>query len=173
MWGETIRLALKPFRDMFVFSCSSRRTEVLAFTLLSVLANAATIEIYRGTTEVAAPLHTAWMLLWQYPLIALFVRRLHDQGRSARWAWAIGAGMAALLASAMLLPQAHDGSYTVTIFAWKFHPVGPLAIIHGIAMALVILALFGLTFAPEQPSTNRYGPDPRLDPGDFDELAAH
>lgn len=169
MWAQSIALAFKPFRDAFVFSGRSRRSEVVAFFLLGMLANSVTIAVFEG--GIAKAIGAAWSLLWSFPWIALFVRRLHDQGRSARWAWALAAAFAALLASAPLLPQSVDSNYHVTLpFLGTFHPTGPPAIVHGAVGVVLALIMLGLWLAPEQSGTNRYGPDPRLDPEGWEEV---
>ena len=168
MQDRASSLALsKPFRDMFVFSGRSRRTEVLAFAILGMLANLVTIQLQDGGPGWAV-IRAGWSLLWGFPWIALLVRRLHDQGRSALWAWALIATFAALLASAPLLPQSASGGYRVSLLAWSFHPTGPLAIIHSIVAVAAMVCLFVLCVAPEQPGTNRYGPNPRLDPDNIE-----
>jgi uncharacterized membrane protein YhaH (DUF805 family) len=157
-------MAFRPLRDMFVFSGRSRRTEVLAFFILGMFANALSVN-WPGGGEVFEAIRIGWSLLWTFPWVALLVRRLHDQGRSARWAWALTAVFAALTASAPLLPQSADSNYHVTIiYYWTFHPVGPLAVLDGVLTALFAFTLLVLFLAPEEPGTNRYGPDPRLEP---------
>ncbi len=156
-------MAFKPFRDMFVFSGRSRRTEVLAFGILGMFANLVTIKLVDGGNAFLA-IWAVWSLLWTFPWIALLVRRLHDQGRPAIWAWVLAAAFALLMAATPFLPQSADSSYHVTIFAWVFHPVGPFAIIHGVATAIIALTLFAFCLAEGDPGTNRYGPDPRVDP---------
>jgi uncharacterized membrane protein YhaH (DUF805 family) len=157
-------MAFQPLRDMFVFSGRSRRSEVLAFGLLGIFANLMTLE---GSGVVIGAIHAVWSFLWGFPWIALFVRRLHDQGRSARWAWAYAAVFAALMASTPLLAQSPTSIYRVTVlFLGVFHPTGPFAIIHGIALAAVWLGLLILLFWEPTPDENQYGPDPRLDPAD-------
>jgi uncharacterized membrane protein YhaH (DUF805 family) len=160
---SSLALAFKPLRDMFVFSGRSRRTEVVAFTVLGMLANALTVHWNDGAGVFEA-MQVGWALLWTFPWLALFVRRLHDQGRSARWAWMLWAAFAVLMAVVPLLPQSANSSYSVHVFHWTFHPVGPLAIIHGIVEAVVGFILLVFFLAPEESGTNRYGPDPRLDP---------
>jgi len=161
-----VALAFKPFRDMFVFAGRSRRTEVVAFFILGTLANGVTVELLKGGVAQTA-IGAGWSLLWSFPWLALLVRRLHDQGRSARWAWALFAVILALLATAPLLPQSADGDYRVTLVVRTFHPVGPLAIVHGVVAAIWAVASLFFYLAPEQVGTNRYGPDPRLDPEDW------
>jgi uncharacterized membrane protein YhaH (DUF805 family) len=156
-------MAFKPFRDMFVFSGRSRRTEVLAFAILGMFANVVTVELVDGGM-VQKVIGAGWAFLWGFPWIALLVRRLHDQGRPALWAWLLAAAFVMLLATTPLLPQSAESNYHVTVFAWVFHPVGPLAIVHGIAVAIIGVALFAFCLAPGDPDTNRYGPDPRLGP---------
>ena len=155
-------MAIKPFRDMFVFRGRSRRTEVGAFALLCTLASGIDFNLIDDNNQATSMLRFAWSLLWQYPWISLFVRRLHDQGKSARWACVIGAIFVLLIGTLPFLPQSPSGSYTVTYFGAQFHPVGPLAIVHGLVGFAVALAAFGLCLAEGELGTNRYGPDPRL-----------
>jgi uncharacterized membrane protein YhaH (DUF805 family) len=155
-------MAFKPFRDMFVFSGRSRRTEVGAFFLLGTVANFFSIS-GDDSDQLLRMVHVGWALLWGFPWIALFVRRLHDQGKSARWAIALGLPFTVAWATAPFLPQSPDSIYRVTLFGWTFHPVGPLAIAQGIFALLAALCIFGLCLAEGDPGTNRYGPDPRLD----------
>src|SRR4051794_19429753 len=114
-----LAMAFKPLADMFVFSGRSRRTEVIAFSFLGMLANALTVHWYDGG-RVFEAMRAGWSVLWAFPWLALFVRRLHDQGRSARWAWALGTVFAALIASVPLLPQSPGGSYHVRLLIWSF-----------------------------------------------------
>lgn len=150
-------------RDMFVFSGRSRRTEVLAFAVLGIFANAATIALVDGATAQKI-IGAGWWLLWSFPWIALLVRRLHDQGRAALWAWLLAAALAALMTITPLLPQSADSPYHVTMLAWTFRPTGPFAVVHGILTAIIGLGLLATCLTPGQPDTNQYGPDPRLDP---------
>jgi uncharacterized membrane protein YhaH (DUF805 family) len=172
MQQSFIALAFKPLHDMFVFSGRSRRTEVVGFFILGTIANAATLTVENGGIVFEA-IKLAWAFLWGFPWLALLIRRLHDQGRSAGRGWVLAAGFAALLATAPLLQQSPDSIYHVGLFHRVFHPVGPLAVAHGIAAGLLTLVLFGLFLWPEEPGANRFGPDPRLGPGDSDELVTH
>jgi len=149
---------------MFVFSGRSGRSEVIAFIVLGIFANLMTLV---GSGAVIGAIHTVWSFLWGFPWIALSVRRLHDQGRSARWAWTVAAGFAALMASAPLLPQSDTSVYHVTVlFFGTFHPTGPLALVHGLAAATLSLGVLILLFREPTAGENEFGSDPRLDPQD-------
>lgn len=160
-----LALAFKPLRDMFVFSGRSRRTEVLAFFLLGILANAATVSVHTYDDGKAfEAIRQAWSILWTFPWIALLVRRLHDQGRSVSWAWAVGAAFVAVIAPSPLLPQSpQNRSWMTVTFLGTFHPAQPWASIYGTALIILWLLLLWLYLAPGQFGTNRYGPNPRVD----------
>lgn len=167
MWW--LRLAFLPIRDMLRFSGRSRRSEVIAFYVLGMLANLMSLE-FGGHGPVSTFLQGAqlgWMVLWNFPWIALFIRRLHDQGRSAVWALIIPAEMAGIL-DLMLLPQSENSGLTVKAFLWTAHPAStPLA-----DTLMALLAIGGLAtlvlfmLGPKELGANHYGPDPRLNPSD-------
>jgi uncharacterized membrane protein YhaH (DUF805 family) len=83
-------------------------------------------------------------LLFWLPFPALAVRRFHDQNKSGWWA-------APLIAS--------------TILSW----IGAESLLSQparITIALIYTAVLVLLFWKPTDGTNRYGPDPRLDPED-------
>src|SRR5687768_17444853 len=126
--SSSLAIAFKPMRNMFVFSGRSRRTEVLAFAILGTFANAVTIALVDGGIAQKM-IGAGWWLFWIFPWIALLVRRLHDQGSAALWAWLLAAALAGLLAITPLFPQSADSPYHVTMLAWTFRPTGPFAIV--------------------------------------------
>ena len=167
MWW--LRLAFLPIRDMLRFGGRSRRSEVIAFYVLGMLANFMTVEIgeHGPVSTFLQGAKLGWMVLWNFPWIALFVRRLHDQGRSARWALIIPAETAGILAL-MFLPQSENSGITAKAFIWTAHPAStPLAYVLLALMAIGSLATIVLfLLGPKELGANRYGPDPRLDPDD-------
>jgi uncharacterized membrane protein YhaH (DUF805 family) len=164
MQPSFVALAFKPFRDTFVFSGRSRRTEVVAFFILGMLANSVTIAFGSGRLFDLARL--GWQVLWAIPWVALLVRRLHDQNRSANWAGGLVAAFVALAIVLPLLPQSVDSTFNAKLFIWTFHPTGPLAIVYGVAIGLLAVTTWVLYLLPERSGADRYGPDPRLDPSD-------
>jgi uncharacterized membrane protein YhaH (DUF805 family) len=83
----SLRLALRPLVHFLRFDGRSTRSEVISFWLLSTVANLGTFSFDPGPslalmfTAIAA----LWTIFWSWPWIPLLARRLHDQGRSAKW----------------------------------------------------------------------------------------
>ncbi len=154
-------LAVKPFRDCLAFAGGSTRSEMLAFLFVGMLANAFRVEGLHDPFGPPSAVEIGWAVIWNFPAIALTVRRLHDQGRSAWW-MLIHVAAIATWAIAMLLPQGSGGPQ-FTLLLWSAHPASPLAsILLGIISSALILAMIILDFLPGRPDRNRYGPDPRI-----------
>lgn len=157
---------------MFVFSGRSTRTEVVAFFVLGVLANMMTITIDGPAQSLLDAAKQVWWLLWSFPWIALFVRRLHDQGHSgwlSGWWWlasSVYAAVAILLA--LQAPEAPGSKAYLRITDWVHHTTwvhhfavtSPVIAFVIIAFVLVGVQIF-LLLASGTPGPNRYGPDPR------------
>lgn len=159
----------KPIRDTFVFRGRSRRTEVAGLIGLGMLAQFCWAMIALALASVGVspwPLPNfivIWNLAWTIPWIALLVRRMHDQDRSAWWILLLAVLLLSELALVML-PADPESGYHVNFFGLDNQPrwswlsasltVGSLA---------ALLALFGLVLAPGTIGPNRYGPDPRED----------
>ncbi len=93
--------------------------------------------------------------LFLWPVLALGVKRMHDQGQAG---WSV----VALNAFAISL------TYIPPSFVDWFDDALPTAV--GFAIAAVIVCgilwvLFGLAFLDGTPGPNRYGPSPKADPG--------
>jgi uncharacterized membrane protein YhaH (DUF805 family) len=160
-----IRLAFRPLRDMFVFTGRSTRSEVWAFFLLGILANMITITISGPSAPLMDAAKMLWGFLWGFPLITLFVRRLHDQDRSGRWALSL-LGLAFLIVVMSGLPQSAESPMTVTINGTVSHPAfTPLSIgLGGIVVTIALAQFVVMYLLPGTYGRNRFGPDPRLDP---------
>lgn len=136
------------------FSGRSRRTEVIYYWIASILLGV-TLQFAMTT---AASIETSLLfgetlqLVLMVPMFALFVRRLHDQGRSG-W-WGILLPLSLLLNIPALEAEIHGD--LAEIIAQKITPLGISAGICG-------LAVFVLCLLPETERANRDGPDPRLE----------
>jgi uncharacterized membrane protein YhaH (DUF805 family) len=154
-------LPIKPFRDCFSFSGRSTRSELLAFVLFGMVADTARTQFIRPDPfESSSAFAICWAVLWTVPLVALSVRRLHDQGRSTRW-MAVYPVAALVWAIAALLPQQVGGGKFM-LMAWVAQPApGLAATVLGFAYLAVVILMMVLALLPGETGGNRYGDDPR------------
>jgi len=161
-----LRLAFRPLMHAFIFRGRSTRHEVIAFWLLSTLAQAGTL-IYDPPPPppLFYALGVAWDVVWAWPWIPLLVRRLHDQERSGRWALVPLSIVPLSVIEWFTAPAGHAASMA-------FH-FGPLEFHKGVAATPWTISLMVILIAPMvvnvllflwQPTrgANRFGPDPRL-----------
>jgi uncharacterized membrane protein YhaH (DUF805 family) len=161
----SLRLVIKPFRDCLVFTGRSTRSEALIFSLLTCpLATAAGKFVLSPDPFAPPPLYmSGWAALCWLPGIALMVRRLHDQGRTAWW-MLIHAAALLTVAVAALLPQT-SGGISMGFLVWRVHPApGPVTTLLMVADIALVFAMFAIDVWPGQAGSNRFGPDPRLEP---------
>ena len=153
-------LAVKPFRDCLSFAGRSTRSELFTFLGLGMAANAIRVGFFHETLAPPSAIEICWTAVWSFPLLALTVRRLHDQGRSA-W-WLLVHGTAVLTwAAAALLPQG-TGSPTFTLTLWQAQPApGAASLLLSFAFPVLIVWMFVLDFLPPEAEQNSYGPNPR------------
>jgi uncharacterized membrane protein YhaH (DUF805 family) len=141
----------------------STRTDLGAFWLVTTLAGilllvpVIILEIVAfSDTSLSTFVSVVYQWIVTIPMLALIVRRLHDQGRSGWWA-AIGVPVAAqniiadyyLLTADVeaMLAARHATSYLIAVPA--------------------LLVIFMFMLAPGQEGPNRFGPNPRFDrPGE-------
>ena len=150
--GGCFAWALLPLRRYAEFGGRSRRTELVAFYLLIMLAGFALAfaTLWLRSSEIVIAAGWLLPLALLCPSVALAVRRLHDSGRGGWWL---------LLA----VPGAALG-------IWRnFHPEaapGPEDRLSLLDMAdsAASLVLFVLLMWTDDPEPNRYGPNPRYDP---------
>lgn len=154
-------LAIKPIRDMFVFSGRSTRTEALGFLLLTTVFGQVAVSIagdLSSPPRVAGGLALA--LLLHLPIYALFVRRMHDLDRPGWWVWI--AVLQTALASALLLQPNAGGGTRITFLIWNTRPgwEGLSAVLLCAILATILVEIV-IFFWPGTPGPNRYGDDPR------------
>lgn len=161
----SFRLAFRPFVDAFQFRGRSTRTEVVSFWLLGKICHLGVVTMGGLPPQLAATAGAFWTIAWYWPWIPLLVRRLHDQGRSGRWAAVLLAG-SILFALDWFAPTGSDLSLDFSLgwsdvhrsVAWT--PLTIAASVAAVAMSIASLLLYLL---PNTEGQNRYGPDPRLD----------
>ncbi|WP_034161381.1 DUF805 domain-containing protein [Sphingomonas sp. ERG5] len=162
----SFQLAFRTFTRAFEFSGRSTRTEVVAFSLLSMLASV--LNITERDSPPFGPLAVAgiiWSMIWAWPSLPQFVRRLHDQNRSG-W-WSMTYVIAALSILTLVMLPAGDGpisSATVHFGPWSRMIIWtPLTTTLWAVGIVSLLATLVLNFLPETPGDNRFGSDPRLE----------
>lgn len=160
----SFRLAFRPFVDAFQFHGRSTRTEVVSFWLLDAIVTAFRMSIDDPSLAVRIA-GGIWTLVWTWPWIPLFVRRLHDQGRTGRWILLNGVVLLAVATDIWIAPTG-DGP-SVSLDWWFFRASRqiawtPLTAATTVVMVMTVLTLWVLFLLPGTPGTNRYGPNPRL-----------
>jgi len=155
-WVET---ALRPLRHYADFRGRSTRSELVAFYVLMSVANFGLL-FMSGMLGPLVSDEVEWTagelvhLAFLCPILALSVRRFHDQGRSAWWL------LLAVPALAANIWQSYAAGFSLDPFVQLEHqlpwPVSAL-------VAFCLLALMALLLWKDEEGTNRYGPNPRYD----------
>ena len=154
--GETLREAIASiamtFTRTFDFNGRSRRLDVGYYWIASmlvagVLRPATTIGLDWASAVIA---REAIDLAVAIPFLALFARRLHDQGRSTWWL---------LLAPPLIVANIYD---VVRVNFHAFDPAWPELGMWNLGRFIVALLVLALIILPGETDANRYGPDPRL-----------
>ena len=140
----------RPLKHFADFGGRSTRTEVAAFYLLlmivGLLLDLASGEDYRTEQTVNAVFASIVLC----PTVALFVRRLHDQGRSGWWL---------LLGLPVLVMASIDQWRRATLGMAAIGMDWPLHLtILGFVSAIVVLLLL---VPDDEKGPNRFGPNPR------------
>jgi uncharacterized membrane protein YhaH (DUF805 family) len=146
-------LALKPLRDTLVFTGRSTRSEVIAFFVLNSLMNTATLIAGPSPSQSLLAVMIVWQILWSLPWIALFVRRLHDQGRPAWWSLLMAIEAAVALPLLALREPGADSFLNLT--------GSPLATVLTAIFLASMLTQLVLMLLPGTLGPNRYSADPR------------
>jgi len=140
----------------FVFTGRSRRFDFANYWLASILL-AAALHVVAGSLwgwENGLLARSVIDIVLSVPVIALFVRRLHDQGRAGWWA--------------LILPPLIAQNIYVAARAniYAFDPQWPELGYWNLPIILFILVFIAMLLAPGTAGPNRYGPDPRTrEPG--------
>lgn len=142
------------------YSGRSSRTELFAYWLMTFLAGgalliaAALVEFIFGMSNgPSRALMLGYQTIITFPLVALWVRRLHDQGRTGLWVLTIVSG-------AIVGTVKHYATLT-----WNFDLLfDPLLGKLNLAAFLLALPAIVFLFWPGNEDANRYGPNPRYDP---------
>ncbi len=138
-FGEAVKSV---FSKYATFSGRARRSEYWYFMLLNLL-----MSVLLGTIPV---LWTLWMIAAFVPGVAVFVRRLHDVGKSGRSY--LGLYLLAIVLCCIGV-LCCDGAGAL----------GVLMILVGVAIFIYILIL---PLKDSQPGTNKYGPNPKEHAGE-------
>jgi uncharacterized membrane protein YhaH (DUF805 family) len=154
--GGPIATVMESYKRAFDFSGRATRTELLYFTITSIVLSNLLMLAVQITTGSATS--SEGMLFWFalaqwlafYPVFALVGRRLQDFGVPSYWSTVIFA------------PQ------VISILAQLFDPAlfsaSPIASIALIGLSLMALCgWLGALFVPGSPEENAYGHNPRFD----------
>lgn len=136
------------------FRGRSTRSELLTYYFSSVLIGLvlgiALFPFLEPEQEQVASRVLAWVL--NAPILALLVRRLHDQDRSGSWAWLLAFPVGYTAASDLVSTFGGvEQRLGYDRFTW---------ILYWPSLACTILMLIA-AFLPGTVGSNRFGPDPR------------
>lgn len=136
------------------FKGRSTRSELLTYYFASVfigiLLGLVLLPLFDPVQERIAARALTWVL--NLPLLALLVRRLHDQDRSGSWAW--------LLALPTSYAAASDLVSTIGGIEQRLDYDRLTWFVYWPSLACTILVLVAY-FLPGTAGPNRFGPDPR------------
>ena len=137
----------------------STRTDMFAFWLVTFVVGAALLLLATVILEMVAfqdfPLTTSVNLIYQglltIPMIALFVRRLHDRGLSGWWvALCLPVAVQNIVADYYQLAGDFQAMLAVRYSTSHF------------VAGIPLLAMFILLLLPGEEDANRFGPNPRF-----------
>jgi uncharacterized membrane protein YhaH (DUF805 family) len=148
--GDNLKLLMRTLNNSFDLSGRSRRTEVVYYWIASILANVVLVFSIISLLDFKGQIIGTQILrvILSIPAFALFVRRVHDQNRSAVWIIPFIAFVGLSIADGLRLLW--DGA--------KPPFSGALAVV-GLLLWMVCMIL---TFLPGTTGANQYGDDPRL-----------
>ena len=148
---EAIASVRETILSTFVFTGRSRRLDFanywLASLLLLAVVHYATGRLLAWENQILA--RAIADIVAAAPMIALFVRRLHDQGRTGWWAL-------------ILPPLAAQNFYaSLRVNFHAFDPQWPELGYWNLPLLLFVLVFIAMLLVPGTAGANRYGPDPR------------
>lgn len=151
--AQDARMIMRTVRGTFDFAGRSRRTEMVYYGIATALVGVM-INFPAGLILPAlwaGFLQMTLAMLFAVPTFALFVRRLHDQGKAGWWVILLGALLAAHAYQNILILSAGPGAFLLEERLMR------------VAMAMSILIVI-LSFWPGTDGPNAYGADPREEP---------
>jgi uncharacterized membrane protein YhaH (DUF805 family) len=119
---------------------------------LALVAAALAIDLLLLKTEGPGPTSDTVGLLWVWPIVAAYIKRLHDLGRTGWWLLApVSVGL--LCWSAIYFGRRYFGPDAAAPYY-----------IAAVAVGFIVNAalLFFVFFVPGQRGVNKYGPDPLM-----------
>ena len=147
-----LALALRPLRHYADFSGRSRRSELVAFYILTTVAMlpAQYLPGLLGLEAAKPWLMGGLVAFFLVPTLALYVRRLHDWGRPGWWLLVGSPFIFAVIWEYIAYPRPFTLNIQSHLPWWAAVPV-----------VLCVLTLYALLLWDDDVDTNRYGPNPR------------
>jgi uncharacterized membrane protein YhaH (DUF805 family) len=144
-----------PLKQFAEFGGRSTRTEVVGFYLLTMIVALAVHPVagWLGQEEAKPWLELGVGAVFFLPTLALFVRRLHDAGRSGWWLLVLTPAVIAAIWELGARPRPFTLHISLQLPWWALVP----AFLSGLAFWVQL-------FWPDDPESNRYGPNPRCGP---------
>jgi len=150
-----VAASVLPLKQYAEFGGRSTRTEVVGFYVLTMVVGLVAYLVSDWLELAAAKpwLDGAVAAIFFIPTLALFVRRLHDSGRSGRWLLVVSPAIVVVIWEVVVRPRPFTLHIALHVPWWAAVPA-----------FLSVLALWALLFWPDDRGTNRYGPNPRCGP---------
>jgi len=151
-----VAASVLPLKQYAEFGGRSTRTELVGFYLLTtgVALVANLVAGWLGQDTARPWLEAALAAVFLVPQFALSVRRLHDSGRSGWWLLVMVPFLAAVIWELTFYPPHPFSLHLQSHLPWWAVTT----------VFLTMLGLYALLLWPDDPDTNRYGPNPRTGP---------
>ncbi|MDF7774987.1 DUF805 domain-containing protein [Sphingomonas sp. AOB5] len=154
---------LERFLGLFLFTGRAQRSDLVLLWLIGIVLSLPIPLLHFAGLYVVLPNAVSMIIngVVGYLWATFLVRRLHDQGRSARWALALYGLAGLIILGVAAQPQQQYGT-SFRFLLWTFHPVGSVTTtLLSVAYIACIGAMLVISLIPPQDGPNRYGPDPR------------
>ncbi|HTU10974.1 MAG TPA: DUF805 domain-containing protein [Allosphingosinicella sp.] len=149
---NAVAASVLPLKRYAEFGGRSTRTELLAFHVLTGLVAVAVgaLAKWLGQDAWRPWLDAGLVAIFLLPTLALFVRRLHDWGRSGWWLLVATPAALAVIWELTARPRPFTRSISLDLPWWMMVPA-----------LLCLLALWALLLWDDDVDANRYGRNPR------------
>jgi uncharacterized membrane protein YhaH (DUF805 family) len=149
---DMVTASVLPLKNYAKFGGRSTRTEVIGFYVLIMIVGLAANFAARwlGLEPMNAWLEGGLGAIFFLPTLSLFVRRLHDSGRSGWWLLVTWPALVAAAWELIVRPRPFTLHVSLHLPWWAMIPA-----------FLSALAVWVLLLWPDDPDTNRYGHNPR------------